>query len=308
MQKIHLKNGESLQKAIDNAPENSTIILEARKYREKIKVSVNGLTIEGVNGSKIVYGDYANNVHADGLEYNTFRTYTLIITASNVTLKNLEIENDAYSPKTKGQAVALSVYGDNFVGENLVLKSMQDTLFLGPLPDDLIHRYDGFLKDDERYVEGDLLSVFKNCKIYGSVDYIFGCGKAYFYACDFINIDDNRPIAYVIAPAHSLKQKDGFTFYKCNFLSDKDCLAEVFLARPWRDYGKCVFIDCEISERISPFGFDRWNDTHRNLTARFLYSGVDIKNPVDWSKKLSERDKTQSISKIMSLLEDFNLK
>ena len=40
-----------------------------------------------------------------------------------VTMRNLTIANDALSPETKGQEVALSVYGDAFIMEECQLRS-----------------------------------------------------------------------------------------------------------------------------------------------------------------------------------------
>lgn len=308
MKTIYLSNGESLQKAINFADENSIIVLEPREYREKVKIAKSNITLQGVkNKTKIVFDDYARKIHSDGLEYITFRTQTVTVTGNNVAIKDLEIENDSYLPTIKGQAVALSVYGDNFLGENLVLRSMQDTLFLGPLPDDLTNRYNGFLPSDERYVEGELLSLFTNCDIYGSVDYVFGCGNAYFYNCKLINIDDNRAIGYVCAPAHSLKQRNGFNFYKCSFEKANDLNAEVFLARPWRDYGKCEFLDCEIDSHISPLGFNKWGDTYRDTTARFLYGGFEIKNAVSWATRLSPSQREKLIDNFNLVFKKFNI-
>ena len=60
-------------------------------------------------------------------------------------MEDLSVVNDALRPETKGQEVALTVYADDFHMRNCRLTSTQDTLFLGPLPKDLIERYDGFL-------------------------------------------------------------------------------------------------------------------------------------------------------------------
>lgn len=299
METVYLEANQTISQAIKNAPENAQIMLEGKVYREKIIVDKRGITLRGVNGkTKIVYGDYAKKIHADGMEYNTFRTYTVNVVAPDVTFCDLCIENDSYEPKTKGQAVALSVYGDNFRAENVTLKSAQDTLFSGPLPDDLIFRYDGFLPDGERYFEGEARSYFKDCTVYGSVDYVFGCGTAYFSHCKLVNINDGRSVQYVCAPAHSLKQKRGFTFYKCEFTSEEGLKAFVYLARPWRDYGKCSFISCKLNNRVIGELFDRWNDTVRYLTARFEVFDTPHEKMVTWGKTLTQGEAENLVSEV----------
>ena len=46
--------------------------------------------------------------------------------------------------------MALSVYGDDFLMEDCLLRSTQDTLFVGPLPQDLIRRYVDLLPPELR--------------------------------------------------------------------------------------------------------------------------------------------------------------
>ena len=104
----------------------------------------------------------------------TFRTYTMLIKAPHITLTNLTIENIAGEGHIVGQAVALHLYADDINIFNCTLKAHQDTIFLGPLSQDLIERYVGLLPEDERVYESQFHHTLKNCTIYGTVDFIFG--------------------------------------------------------------------------------------------------------------------------------------
>ena len=57
----------------------------------------------------------------------------------------------------------------------------------------------------------------------------------------------------------------------------------IFLARPWRDYGLSRFENCSYGSHISPLGFDKWNDTDRDRTARF-YETPAVPGRVSWVK------------------------
>lgn len=231
----------------------------------------------------IVWDDYAEKIHEDGKAYNTFRTWTLAVCADNVTMEDLCVVNDALHPEIKGQEVALTVYGDNFRMKNCRLTSTQDTLFLGPLPGDLIERYDGFLPD---HLRQDKLcrQYFDNCLIEGTVDFIFGCGNTVFDHCELRSLADARGIGFVAAPAHALEQTEGFLFRNCRFTAEPGVEAgSIYLARPWRDYGLCRFENCEYGAHISPLGFDKWNDTNRDRTARF-YETPPVPGRVRWIK------------------------
>lgn len=307
---LHVSPKDDLNKVINSAKPNTVICLEKGVYRQKVEVLTSDVTLIGEDreGVIITYDDYARKIHADGQEYNTFRTYTLCVTGDRVRLENLTVENSNTDPKTVGQCVALSVHGDNFYAKDVDLRSTQDTLFLSPFPDDLVVRYDGFIPKRQLLREGHNLHVFENCKLFGTVDYVFGCSEAYFKGCDFINIFDNRSLGYVAAPAHPLAEKFGFSFIDCRFENGGAGEGEVFLARPWRDFGKCAFIDCKLGNHINSELFNKWNDTSRDKTARFLYYNLEAAaqlKPVAWARELSADEANYIINRCNGKIKKF---
>lgn len=293
MKDICINPEDDVQSVLDSAEPGMRIRLRGGEYRCKIEINVPGVELigEGADKTVIVCGDYANKLDETGREYVTFRTYTVAVCAGGVKICDLCIKNDAGSPETKGQEVALTVYGDGFSAENCRLESTQDTLFCGPLPPDLIERYDGFLADKLR--KGDYLrQIFRSCEIIGTVDFIFGCGDALFDGCKIVSAPDARGTGYVAAPAHAQCQNVGFVFYGCDFDRVRGVAENsVYLARPWRDYGKASFINCRYGEHIAGCGFDKWNDTRRDRTARFAEYGADRSKRVPWSRSLSGEEK-----------------
>lgn len=295
MKKIYLTPENDLEKEINALDCPAEVYLSQGVYRQKTVIAANDVKIigEGEGKTVIVYDDYAKKIHADGKEFNTFRTYTLCVTGENVSLCNLTVENSNADPREAGQCVALSINAKRFFAEGVTLKSMQDTLFLYPFPDDLVVRYRGFIPDNQLYCEGESLHFFNCCKIYGTVDFIFGCAEAYFLNCEIYSLADPRGTGFVAAPAHSLKQERGFTFMNCMFLQDGAEDDSCYLARPWRDFGKCEFLNCRVGKHVKPQLFDKWNDTERDKTARFIYFGlaplIDL-HPVQWAKELALED------------------
>ena len=275
--------GEDLQAALDRANPGEIIQLAPGDYRAKAVISTGGVTLRGAGAdrTRILWDDYAKKLDSRGVEYNTFRTWTVAVCADGVTMEDLAIVNDALHPEVKGQEVALTVYGDGFTMRRCRLTSTQDTLFLGPLPKDLIARYDGFLPDPLRR-DMSCSQRFTDCLIEGTVDFIFGCGRAVFEDCEIRSLLDARGTGYVAAPAHALEQTEGFLFRRCRFTAEEG-VSGIYLARPWRDYGLCVFRDCAYGGHISPLGFDKWNDTERDKTARF-YEDPPVAGRVPWVK------------------------
>ena len=278
---------DNLQQALDSASPGELIQLSGSEYRAKTAIFTPGLTLcgAGADRTRIVWDDYAQKKDENGREYVTFRTWTMAVCADDVTMRDLSIANDALHPELKGQEVALTVYADRFTMERCRLSSTQDTLFLGPLPPDLIERYDGFLPDYLR-LDKACSQRFTDCLIEGTVDFIFGCGNAVFENCEIRSLYDVRGSGYTAAPAHSLEQTEGFLFKSCRFTAEESVAeGSIYLARPWRDYGLCVFQNCRYGRHISPLGFDKWNDTHRDKTARF-YETPSVEGRVPWTKKI----------------------
>ena len=292
---VEIRPGDSISAALDGAEPGTRLVLAPGTYREKLEIYVPDIELcgSGAEQTRIVWDDYAKKLDEKGVEYNTFRTYTAAVLAPGVSFRDITVENDALAPETKGQEVALTVCADRFLAENCRFLSTQDTVFCGSLPPDLIIRYDGFLKDPLRK-GGDMRQVFRKCLIAGNVDFIFGCGDSLFEECEIRSVYDVRGHGYTAAPAHEPAQSVGFVFDRCRFTcEDKVADGSIFLARPWRDHGKCSFISCEYGRHISAEGFDKWNDTERDKTARFSEYGDIPPGRVPWSRRITDAQRDE---------------
>lgn len=306
--KYIIDNSSSINEALKKCNSNDTLFLKNGIYKEKVEIYNNDISIigESKDGVIISNNDFYHKIMPDYNECNTFRTYTLYVGGNNIEIKNLTIENSSIPSVKYGQAVALHVDGDNFKGNDLIIKSAQDTLFTGPMPSDLIKRYKGFHPDS--HLKGNpSKQIYNNCLIIGDVDFIFGCATALFYKCEIhsLNNSSNRfeSNGYCSAPSHSLDTKFGYLFYKCNFTCDENT-HNVYLARPWRDYGNAAFIDSIYDKHIVPEGFNKWNETNRDRTARFYeYSNrYDLSRRVKWANILDDKEKESFLNEYFSFI------
>ncbi len=249
----------SIQTLFDslNPNEAHTVYIVNGVYREKLKLSNDNVTLIGEDQVKtqLTFNDYSYKMHDDGLLYNTFRTATLTITGKNCKLKNLSIINDSGFGPTIGQAIALSIYGDQTVIEHCLLHGYQDTLFIGPLPVDLTKRYAHILPLNERQPE--MIDVHLNDSIIeGNIDFIFGSGTALFNHCQLIF----NGSGYLAAPS-TYEGHLGFVFNECQIVS-LDPKFKTILARPWREFGKSYFINCQIDSSINQTRYETWDKSN----------------------------------------------
>ena len=243
---------------------HKVIYVKQGTYKEKLIIPqwLQNIEICGESAEKtiITYDDHAN-INKMG----TFRTYTLKIEANAITLKNLTIENNS---ARLGQAVALHTEGDRLVFVNCRFIGHQDTIYTGMPATRLF---------------------FKDCYICGTTDFIFGPSTAWFENCTIESLINS----YVTAASTPQEQAYGYVFNNCRLIAAEG-VNEVYLGRPWRDYGYTLFMNCDLGAHIRPEGWHHW-EQHREQTARYLeYNnrgpGANSQSRVPWSRQLSKKE------------------
>lgn len=215
---------------------------------------------------KMPVGGLDSEAAVKGKPMGTFRTYTLKVQGSYITLKDITIENNAAK---LGQAVALHTEGDHILVQNCRLLGNQDTVYTGV---------------------GGTRVAFYDCYIEGTTDFIFGPSIAWFQNCEI----HSKANSYITAASTPAGQKYGYVFYKCRLTADKD-VDKVYLGRPWRPFAATIFMDCELGKHIRPEGWHNWNNAKNEETARYAEygnkgEGASTKNRVKWSKQLSKKE------------------
>ena len=262
-------NFRTLQEAIESARAfmdyTVTIYVKNGVYKEKVSVPswVENIDIIGEDRDKtiITYDDHAN-INKMG----TFRTYTVKVEGSDITFKNLTIENNAAQ---LGQAVALHTEGDRLKFINCRILGNQDTIYTGA-------------KFTRLY--------FKDCYIDGTTDFIFGPSTALFEDC----IIHSKRNSYVTAASTPKEAKYGYVFKHCKLTAEPG-VDKVYLGRPWRPYAYTLFIECELGKHIVLAGWHNWGKQSNEETARYMEykntgEGANASERVAWSKQLTKKE------------------
>ena len=249
---------------------HKVIFVKKGVYKEKLIIPswLTNIEICGEDEEQtiITWDDHANiKTQERPKGIGTFRTYTLKIEGSDITLKNITIENNS---ARLGQAVALHTEGDRLVFVNCRFLGHQDTVYTG--------------------VAGSR-QLFRNCYIEGTTDFIFGPGTAWFEECEI----RSKANSYITAASTPKDQPYGYVFNRCRLTADEG-IDKVYLGRPWRDYGYTLFMNCELGSHIRPEGWHNWQK-NREETARFMEygnsgPGADTKDRVGWSRQLDKKE------------------
>ncbi len=283
---FYINDTMSINETLSKMNEFDTLHLKSGIYKEKVRITKANINIIGEGKDTIITNkDYFTKIDSNNFEYLTVRTYTLIVISDNVTLQDLTIQNESCPATIYGQAVALEVLGDNFKGINLRLLGDQDTLLAGPIPPDLLIRYKDILPKDELSGTSSH-QLYNNCYIEGGIDFIFGSAEAYFNKCILHSINNG----FIAAPSHSKDQKYGFVFNECT-ISAEDKVDNVYLARPWRDYGYSAYINCKVvGNHINKELFDKWVKGRENTCRFFIYNTIESTAKVKFYTELKTSD------------------
>lgn len=262
----------SIQQAIDACkafPDSRVhIYVKNGTYKEKVLVpSCNShLTITGQSAEAtiITWDDYFDKINRG--RNSTFYTYTLKIEADDFVLENITVENSA---GPVGQAVALHVEGNQCVFHNCRFLGFQDTV----------------------YAAGQMSRMlFSKCYIEGTTDFIFGQATVWFDNCRIHCKSDS----YITAASTPEGNPFGFVFKNCKLSAAQD-VSKLFLGRPWRNYARVAFLNCEMGTFVLPQGWDNWNKPDAEKTTFFaeyksIGAGASPRQRVIWSHQFSDSE------------------
>ncbi|XP_019454125.1 PREDICTED: putative pectinesterase/pectinesterase inhibitor 28 [Lupinus angustifolius] len=233
---------KSINKALKKVPSDNekpfVIYIKKGIYHEYVHVTkdMTNVVFIGDGGDKTRITGNKNFI--DGV--NTYNTTTVAIQGDHFIAINMGFENSA-GPH-KHQAVAIRVQADKSIFYKCQFDGYQDTLYA--------HTHRQFYRD---------------CIISGTIDFIFGDAIAVFQNCTFIV---RKPMSNqnCIVTAQGRKdrhQPTGIVIQGGSIVADPMLQAakldhKSYLARPWKNFSRTIFMDTFIDGFIDPEGFLAW--------------------------------------------------
>jgi PelA/Pel-15E family pectate lyase len=260
---------KTVGEAIDKVPANNktrfVIFVKSGVYNEQIKIPSDkpfiSLIGENAETTKLTF-NLPNKVAG-----STSAAFAVYVGGHDFYAENLTFEN---SFGKGSQAVAVLVEVDRVVFKKCRFSGWQDTLYA---------------KNGRQF--------YKDCYIEGAVDFIFGQAAAVFENC----VIHSKGDGYITAPMRfAATETSGFVFNHCK-LTGENIEKGVLLGRPWRDFGRTVYLNTKMDAHIKPEGWNNWL-VEREKTAYFAEykssgKGGNTANRVAWSHQLSKTEATQ---------------
>ncbi|KAK4489436.1 hypothetical protein RD792_005245 [Penstemon davidsonii] len=248
-------NVRTIRAALDAAARrsgNGRFVIQVRRgvYRENLEIG-NGLR------NIMLVGDGMTNTIITGSRSvgggsTTFNSATVVVTGEGFIARGITFRNTA-GPQNN-QAVALRSGADLSVFHRCGFEGYQDTLY--------VHSQRQF---------------YRECNIYGTVDFIFGNAAVVLQNC---MIYARRPMNgqsnTVTAQGRSdPNQNTGISIQNSRIMASADLVPvlgsfRTFLGRPWREYSRTVYIQSYLDSLVAPAGWLEWDG---NFALNTLYYG-----------------------------------
>ncbi|XP_045819192.1 probable pectinesterase/pectinesterase inhibitor 61 [Trifolium pratense] len=230
---------EAIKRAPDHSSRRFIIYVRAGRYEENnLKVGkkkTNIMFIGDGRGKTVITGKRSVG---DGM--TTFHTASFAASGPGFMARDITFEN--YAGPEKHQAVALRVGADHAVVYRCNIIGYQDSCY--------VHSNRQF---------------FRECNIYGTVDFIFGNAAVVFQKC---NIYARKPMAQQKNTITAQNRKDpnqntGISIHDCRILPAPDLASskgiETYLGRPWKMYSRTIYMLSYMGGHVQPRGWLEWN-------------------------------------------------
>ncbi|XP_057965512.1 pectinesterase 2-like [Malania oleifera] len=221
-------------------------------------ITVKNVMLVGAGiGKTIIFGH--KNVAGGGT--TTYKTCTVCITGDGFIAKDITFRNTA--GEGGNQAVALLAKSDQSVFYRCSFEGYQDTLYA--------HSYRQF---------------YRECNIYGTVDFIFGNAAAVFQNCGIYVARTSRQTCTITAQNRLFpRENTGFSIHDSTIGGTAKCKG--YLGRPWGKFSRVVILKSFIGPVIDKAGWYPWSG---NFALDTLYyaeysnsgAGASLQSRVTW--------------------------
>ncbi|OIW12975.1 hypothetical protein TanjilG_15424 [Lupinus angustifolius] len=239
-------NFTTINDAIAAAPNKSSstdgyflIYVTAGVYDENVAIDKKKTYLmmvgDGINQTIIT----GNRSVVDG--WTTFNSASLAVVGQGFVGVNFTVRNTAGA--VKHQAVALRNGADLSTFYSCSFEGYQDTLYTH-----------------------SLRQFFRECDIYGTVDFIFGNAAVVFQNC---NLYPRLPMsgqfnAITAQGRTDPNQNTGTSIHNCTIKASDDLAANIgaaktYLGRPWKEYSRTVYMQSFIDSVVDVTGWNKWD-------------------------------------------------
>ncbi|MGG1555150.1 pectinesterase family protein [Paenibacillus ferrarius] len=288
----------------------TVIFIKDGEYYEKVNVNKPNVSLVGESrdGTVITYDDYsckpvstsvvnnptATSTSCAGLPagtnvLGTSLSYTMAVSAANISTENVTIRNTSFPRSVVAPAVALYTTGDKAIFRNVKVLGFQDTVYANSGREYYEHV---IIEGDDDYVFGNATALFDNSEL----KFVGNAGGHTTAA----STDQVSSYGYVFRNSKltrgtsAMKNVVTVGTWDSSWDTDANLAAtggSVDLGRPWRPYANVKYINTWMDAHIKAVGWDNWGSAANEATASYgEYNtsgpGANAKGRYKWSSQL----------------------
>ncbi|XP_058211802.1 probable pectinesterase/pectinesterase inhibitor 25 [Rhododendron vialii] len=191
----------------------------------------------------------------------------IVVEGAHFLLQDITVENST-GPGT--QAVALYCHAEYAIFYKCKITGYQDTLFADSTQ-----------------------QFYRECDIYGTVDFIFGDARALFQNCNLFARDTGA--VFTAHSRDSVKESSGYVIQNCSLKASPEIATNVatnisemnaYLGRPWRKFSTVIVMESFIDAIFNPLGWEPMGGSHGELVTYREYNnrggGANVTGRVKW--------------------------
>lgn len=242
------------------------IYIKAGMYNENVGVGTNLVNIMFVGdgiGKTIITGS-----KSVGGGSTTFNSATVAIVGDGFIAQDITFRNTAGA--ANHQAVALRSGSDLSIFYQCGFEGYQDTLYVY-----------------------SARQFYKECDIYGTVDFIFGNAAVVLQNCNIYARNPPNKVNTITAQGRTdPHQNTGISIHNCKVTAASDLTSvqssvKTYLGRPWQKYSRTIFLKTYLDSLIDSAGWLEWNGSFALTTLNYgeymnTGPGSSTTNRVKW--------------------------
>ncbi|XP_074328143.1 pectinesterase-like [Apium graveolens] len=229
------------------------------------------------------------------VKQGTYAEYP-VVTADmkNIVLVGDDIDNTILTgnqrigdKRTLKDTATFQVYGDGFIAKDITFENTAgvnagQAVALYSQADRSAFYLCGFRGFQDTLLAAMNRQFYRECKIYGTVDYIFGNAAAVFQKSTIFASKPHGGLVVTAQARTDPEHASGTVIQNCSIVAGPDLSSGAgvaYLGRPWRDYSTVIVMQSFLDSIVHPEGWLEWPGASSSRDSTVFYAEFDNNGP-----------------------------
>lgn len=179
------------------------------------------------------------------------------------------------------------VYGDGFIAKDITFENTAgvdagQAVALLSQSDKSAFYHCGFKGHQDTLLASMYKQFYRECEIYGTVDYIFGNAAVVVQQSTLYASNSDRGLVITAQGRQTLDDATGIVIHNCKVVAGPDLPeggSPAYLGRPWKDYSTVVVMQTFLDSVVNPAGWLEWEGADPSRDSTVYYAEFNNTGP-----------------------------